>query len=373
MRIGIIGAGVVGAAIAYRLGKEPGLHVQVFDQRQPASLGATGAALGVLMAAISSKLKGRHLQLRLESLRLYEALIPELTQKTGLDIPYNSHGIVQLHFDEAELERWEKVQSVRQTQGFGLEIWSAAELLTRLPEMQGAYELATGQTAVGAVYSPQDRQVDPAALTRAFLQGAIQQGAEVHFEVPVIGFQSEPWEDKVAVTQLHTLADQVGVDAVIVAAGLGSTPLTQALGQPIPIQPVLGQALRLQSPMPLRRSLPVINGNDVHLVPLRADELWVGATVEFSEAASLDQAALPDQQRLEQVRRQAVALYPALAQAQILHTWSGLRPRPSERAAPVIERLPGYGNVFIASGHYRNGVLLAPITAEKIWTLLQDL
>jgi glycine/D-amino acid oxidase-like deaminating enzyme len=71
------------------------------------------------------------------------------------------------------------------------------------------------------------------------------------------------------------------------------------------------------------------------------------------------------------VLRQAIAFYPALAQAEILRTWQGLRPRPSERAAPVIERLPGYRNVLIASGHYRNGVLLAPITAEKIWALLQ--
>ena len=377
MRIGIIGCGVVGAAIAYRLSKEPGLSIQVFDQRRPESLGATGAALGVLMAAISSKLKGRHLQLRLESLQLYEAIIPELLQNTGLDIPFNPHGVLQLQFDETELARWEKVQVVRQDQGFALEIWSASELFAKLPELQGAHALETGQSAVGAIYSPRDFQIDPTALTQAFLQGAVQQGAEVHFESPVIRFQSESRreaeEDEAAVTQIFTPAHQVCVDAVIVAAGLGSTPLTQTLGQAIPIQPVLGQALRLESPVPLRAQLPVINSSDVHLVPLRDDELWVGATVEFFEGASLMEQAPPDPQRLDQVLEQAVALYPALADAQVLHRWSGLRPRPSERAAPVIERLPGYCNVFIASGHYRNGVLLAPITAEKILTFLQGL
>jgi glycine oxidase len=383
VRIGIVGCGVVGAAIAYRLSKAPGFSVQVFDQRRPETLSATGAALGVMMAAISSKLKGRHLQLRLESWQLYEALIPELLQNTGLDIPFNPHGVLQLQFDETELARWEKVQAVRQGQGFALEIWSVSDLFAKLPELRGTYALETGQSAVGAVYSPRDFQIDPTALTQAFLQGAVQQGAEVHFESPVIRFQRESGQeleedantDKAAVTQIFTPSDQVCIDAVIVAAGLGSMPLTQALGQAIPIQPVLGQALRLKSPMPLRPQLPVVNGNDVHLVPLRDDELWVGATVEFSDAATVpvEQAVLPDPQRLDQVLQQAIALYPALADAQVLHRWSGLRPRPNERAAPVIERLPGYRNVFIASGHYRNGVLLAPITAEKIWTLLQGL
>jgi glycine/D-amino acid oxidase-like deaminating enzyme len=70
---------------------------------------------------------------------------------------------------------------------------------------------------------------------------------------------------------------------------------------------------------------------------------------------------------------EAIALYPALAQGTILETWSGLRPRPMERAAPVIEPLAGYRNVLVASGHYRNGVLLAPITAVRVGDWLHNL
>jgi glycine oxidase len=370
VRVGIIGCGAVGAAIAYRLSNIPGLEIQVFDQRQPNILDSTGAALGVLMAVISSKLKGRHLKLLLQSLQLYETLIPELVQQTGLEIPYNRHGILQLYFDDAELERWHKTCTVRERQGFTLEVWSQAELKARFPELDQARSFANGSSTVGAVYSPDDRQVNPVALTQALLQGVVQKAGQIHFATPITRFQTKPQSDQTVVTHLCTNQEAIPVDWVIIAAGLGSTALTQTLEQPISIQPVLGQAIHLRCAVPLQSPAPVITSEGVHLVPLSAQELWVGATVEFADADP-DRPPDPDPQRLEQLLNQAIALYPALAQAEVLRTWQGLRPRPHERAAPVIEHLPGYRNVLIASGHYRNGVLLAPITAEKVWALLQ--
>lgn len=377
MRIGIIGCGVVGAAIAYRLSSIPGLEVLVYDSRSPQQFEATGAALGVLMAAISGKLKGRHLKLRLESLGLYESLIPQLEQQTGLEIPYNREGILQLYFEVAELKRFETLQAVRQTQGFDLELWSLERLSQQFPELaqgRSLVEGSEGKSVVGAVYSPQDRQVDPVALTQGLVQGALQQGANIHFETGITGFRTQDFAEEQLLTHLQTVSTEVPVDWVVVSAGLGSTPLTQALKQPIAIQPVLGQAIHLRSKVPLRSPCPVVNGCDVHLVPMNDHELWVGATVEFPEIDPLkiEQARItPSPQALDLVLQQAIALYPALADAEVLRTWQGFRPRPQERAAPVIERLPGYGNVLIASGHYRNGVLLAPITAEKIWSFLQ--
>jgi glycine oxidase len=370
VRVGIIGGGVVGAAIAYRLIKVPGLEIQLFDQRLPDTLVSTGAALGVLMAVTCSKLKGRHLKSLLQSLRLYEALIPELIQQTGREIPYNRHGILQLFFNEEELERWHKTHSVRQTQGFALEVWSQAELNVRFPELDKAHSLENDSFAVGAVYSPDDRQVNPAALTQALLDGVAKQGGQLHFSTPITHFQTTPQTDQASVTYLCTDQGDVAVDWVIVAAGLGSTPLTQELKQPILIQPVLGQAMHLRCAVPLRSPSPVLTGEGVHMVPLSAHELWIGATVEFADTDP-NRAPEPDPQQLAQLLQRAIALYPALEPAEVLRTWQGLRPRPHERAAPVIEWLPGYRNVLVASGHYRNGVLLAPFTAEKVWTLLQ--
>jgi glycine/D-amino acid oxidase-like deaminating enzyme len=98
-------------------------------------------------------------------------------------------------------------------------------------------------------------------------------------------------------------------------------------------------------------------------VPLGNQEFWVGATVEFSENGGEIQA---NSDMLEQVMAKARSLCPALAEAEIIKKWSGLRPRPEGRPAPIIGTLPGNDRVLIASGHYRNGVLLAPATGRSI-------
>ncbi|MCY7272444.1 MAG: FAD-dependent oxidoreductase, partial [Phormidesmis sp. CAN_BIN44] len=124
-----------------------------------------------------------------------------------------------------------------------------------------------------------------------------------------------------------------------------------------------GQAIHLRLDQPLGTDQPVITGNDVHLVPLGNCDYWVGATVEFpSDVGEL----APDAASFEAVMRQAIAFCPDLAHAETIRTWYGLRPRPQGRPAPIIERLSGYQNILLATGHYRNGVLLAPATAEKV-------
>jgi glycine oxidase len=368
VKVGVIGGGVVGAAIAHNLSSIPNIEIQVFEKNPPQHLESTGAALGVLSAVMCSKLKGKHLKLLLESLRLHEALIPALIAQTGLNIPCNYNGILQVFFNTEDFERWHKTQEVRAKQGFVLKHWSQEVLAQRFPELVEARSHLTGERAVGAVYSPQDRQLDPMALTQALIQGAIQQGGQFHFNTAISNFRTETSDGQQRVTHLCTAQETISVDWVVVSAGLGSELLTQALAQPIQIRPVLGQALHLRCPKAMRSDSPVINGEDMHLVPLSEDELWVGATVEFPDGAPYVEA---NPAELEQLMEGAIALLPSLANAKILRTWQGLRPRPEERAAPVIGLLPGYQNVLIASGHYRNGVLLAPITAEKIRAYLE--
>lgn len=357
LRVGIVGCGVVGAAIAYELAGQANLRVTVVDQRSPDQWHSTGAALGVLIGAISQKFKGRHLQLRWDSLQRYETLIPELEALTGQVIPYNRLGILELCFDAADWQRWQQVARVRQTQGLELQMLSLEQIAQPYPEFSQARSLV-GELAMGGIYSPSDRQVDPVALTQALIQAAQLRGAQVQFQTQVEQISAELGR----VHTLHTSQGSIAVDWLVVAAGLGSTPLTAQLRSPVEIRPVLGQALHLRRQTPFPSLRPVIQAEDVHLVPLNAWDLWVGATVEFTEEGNLQ----PDPARLEKVRQQAIALCPDLEAAQVLRSWSGLRPRPEGRSAPVIEALVGYENVLLATGHYRNGVLLAPITALKI-------
>ena len=378
MNVVIIGCGVVGAAIAYELSQVKGLNITVFEQKQPAQ-GSTSAALGVLMGVISHKTKGIAWRMRQSSIQRYETLIPELEAITGRKIPCNRQGIVMLLSENLErplesgvevLSEWEQLREIRQSQGWELQVWDQEQLQKYCPQI-------SHPQIIGAVYSPQDLQLNATALTLALVDAAQRNGVNFKFGVSVTGTETPPPPPP---TPLHikkglgearkcnfieTTEGKVTADWFIMSAGLGSTALTAKLDQMVNIRPVLGQALYLS----LGRSLgnpdfqPVITGNDVHIVPMGNGDYWVGATVEFPN----DQDQIPpNQELLDAVRQQAIAFTPDLAAAKVLRTWSGLRPRPEGRPAPVIDKLPGFTNVLLATGHYRNGVLLAPATATAI-------
>lgn len=359
-QIAIVGCGVVGAAIAYELSQVPNIGVTVLD-RQPPAQAATGAALGVLMGAISQKTKGNNLRMRLAGIQRYNEWIPQLEAATGRSIPFNRQGILRLCFAGEDLAFWTSLAEIRQAQGWRLQIYDRDRLSAEAPQLNL-------DRVIGAVYSPDDRQVDPTALTLALVEASQRNGVQFRFDAPVTAIECAEHESK---PRCHTVCaggDRLPIDWLVIAAGLGSTPLTAALQQPVDVRPVLGQAVRMQLPEPLGNSVwqPVITGEDTHLVPLGADAYWIGATVEFPQAAGPH----ADPAMLEQVMQRAIALCPALANGTIVHQWSGLRPRPEGRPAPIIEWLPGYQNVVLATGHYRNGVLLAPATAERVRQML---
>ena len=130
-KIVVVGCGVVGAMIAYELSAQTAADICVVDQQQPAQ-GSTGAALGVLMAVISQKVKGRTWRLRETSIRRYHSLGNELQQQ-GYSVPFNNQGIVSLCFDEKKLSRWQMLKEKRAAQGWPLEIWSPGELKREMP------------------------------------------------------------------------------------------------------------------------------------------------------------------------------------------------------------------------------------------------
>jgi glycine oxidase len=389
-KIVVIGCGIVGAAIAYELSLIPGLEITVLDKHTPAS-GSTGAALGVLMGAISHKKKGRAWRFRSASLQRFQTLIPELEAKTGLSISVNHQGIFKLLFAGEDLDKWQKLKEFRAAEGWELEIGDRTFVAHHCPQI-------VNDQIIGAVYSPQDGQVNPVELTNALVAGARANGVEFLFGVEVEDFvlgsggeedfaqsgrnprnfqsarecrpskdakKSAKQKDISRCDYLMTSSGQIEVEELIISAGLGSTALTQSLQRVIPIRPVLGQAIKLQLDQPLGNVdfQPVVTGNDIHLVPLGNNQYWLGATVEFPTETG---ASIANESLLEELRLGAIAFCPELQSATILETWSGLRPRPEGIAAPVIERLSGYSNVLLATAHYRNGVLLAPATALEV-------
>ncbi|HTL89691.1 MAG TPA: FAD-dependent oxidoreductase [Leptolyngbya sp.] len=353
MRVTIAGCGVVGATIAYELSKVSDLEITVVDA-QPTSIQAdlmecptaTGAALGVLMGAISKKEKGRNLRMRLLGIQYYNDVIPELEALTGRTIPFNCQGILMLQFPNDDLSSWNRLIEVRRNQDLTLELWDQDRLKSEFPFLD---------RAVAAIYSPHDRQVNPVALTQALIEGAKLQGVKFQFGTKVLGMHDR---------QVQTSQGTIASDYLVISAGIGSSQIAPS----IDIRPVLGQAIHLRLPEPLGDRLPVITGNDVHIVSIGGADYWIGATVEFpSEAGEV----LPrDRDLLNAVMSQAIEFCPALKNGEVLRSWFGLRPRPQGRPAPVIEAIEP--NVLLATGHYRNGVLLAPATAEQVKEIILD-
>ena len=355
-RISIIGCGIIGATIAYELSCSTDCQIDVYDSQQPAQA-ATGAALGVLMGIISQKIKGRAWNFRKESISRYHTLIPELEQLTGLKIPHNSQGIVKILPPETDLTKWEQLVATRTEQEWQLELWDARKISARLPQINRQF---TGT----AVYSPQDLQIDPVALTTALIAAARLNGVNFQFDRSVESITAHhPHSCDLAVADLPAIAS----DWVIVTAGLGSTSLL-APHAPIEIQPVLGQASQFRLPKLLGNPdfQPVIISDDVNIVPCGGSDYWVGATVEFAADEIL--AAQPES--LAQMKQIAIEICPNLAAGEVIRTWQGLRPRPNHRPAPVIDRVGTNQRVLVATGHYRNGILLAPATARIIGDML---
>lgn len=354
----IVGSGVVGAAIAYELSKLSKHHITLIDKNTPAS-GSTGAALGVLMGIISQKTKGRAWRLRESSIKGYQSLIPELEKHTHISIPHNSQGIVMICFAEEDMGKWQNLADLRGAAGWPLEIWSCGQVQAKCPQV-------ASDRLVGAVYSPKDLQINPTVLTQALVKGATLNGVNCVFGVEVKKIVS----DRGRCEYLETSEGNIDCDYLVLCGGIGSRELSADLDRFLDIRPVLGQALQVKLDRPMADFEPVITGDDVHVVPLGNGEYWLGATVEFPTETGV---AVAQPELLERVRQEAIAFCPGLKTATVVRSWSGKRPRPQNEAAPIIEVLSSSTNIIIATGHYRNGVLLAPATAYRVVELLQGL
>lgn len=431
MRVLIVGAGVVGATIAYELSEDDRFQITVLDGNPgpplrdatdhltskglpTSALTSTEAALGVLMAAVAKKEKGRNLNMRLAGVDWYDRVIPDLIEVTGLEIPYNRQGLLLLQYqsDRFEDDRrlWEKLAQIRPSQKRRLEIWYPNQLRSVCPQIQlqqteqkteQQKEQQTGKIW-GAVYSPNDRQVHPAKLTQALIQAAQQRGVQFQFGQKVLGITSDRKG-----AQVQTSSGLMSSDVVVVSAGLGSSAISKnvtsknvtsknTIVKPVPqsaasargitsaigleLRPVLGQAIqvRMQEPIGTPGFQPVISGHDIHLVPVNQTidnlDYWVGATVEFgAEDATAETLLVPDANIFESLWQQACGMIPALQSATVVHQWHGVRPRPVDRPAPVIEWISENSKVLLATGHYRNGVLLAPATAIEVRSKLEGM
>ncbi|MEO1132170.1 MAG: FAD-dependent oxidoreductase [Cyanobacteria bacterium J06639_1] len=345
--VAIVGCGVVGAAIAYELAKA-NLSVVAIDAGHPAE-GATGAALGVMMAVATQQAQGDVVDLRLNSLQRFDPLIAELEDALRRSLPVNRRGLLRpIALDQ--WPKWEAAIAARRAAGYDLEVIEKADIQHLQPELAG-WEIG--------LFSPSDRQIEPRVFALALLEAARQRGAIARFHAPVQAVKIRG--DRVAA--LYTPTETIACGTAIVAAGVGSKLVGDMLGAPVPVVPVKGEAVRVRAPE--LSGGAAIAAADINLVPLPDGSHWIGATVEFNPVSPHPSVA-----GIQAVLQRAIALCPAIAQAELQDYWAGYRPRPSGQRAPILGNVPGLQNAILATGHYRNGVLLAPITAIAIRDLV---
>ena len=343
----MIGAGAIGLGTSWHLAQQ-GHDVSVYDPRlnqaidregSAKDLSSTSASLGVLMGHVFRRSSGRGWRLRRRSMELWPQWI-ETLQAHQPDLKLHP-GLLQIAENEQAAERMESLAAQRVDLGL--------HMVTNVG-LEGIWPTAIH----GGLHSPHDGRIDPLLLQQALRQALAEQNVELNATAVVhLERKDNLWRVH------HTDGSSSVHDLVVLCTALNSDVLLEPLGQARPMTPVLGQALSLElttGPPTWSHWPSVLVDQGFNLIPTAPGRLLLGATVEPGDRASKDPLTL-----MRNLNERAPEW---LRSAKVVGHWSGLRARPVDRPAPLLEELePG---LILASGHYRNGVLLTPGTAEWV-------
>jgi glycine oxidase len=344
----IIGGGIMGCAVALRLAQR-GVSATVIERGIPGAE-ASSAAAGILGPQMESDVAGPLLELGLRSRALYPALAAELRDATGIDIGYVKSGVLAVAFDavqEADLGARRTWQLAR-----GLRVDSLS------PGTLHEIEPALSPAVIAGVRFPDDGQVNARDLARALSQAAAAAGARFlqgrYVRRVVI--------ERGAATGVELDGEVLPAATVVVAAGSWSG-LIEGAGLPAQVvRPARGQMVSIETRPPIFRHVISVHGRG-YLVPRRDGSVLAGSTMEMAGFRKEVTVA-----GLAQILTLAHALVPALAEAPVTSTWSNFRPF-TEDHLPVLG-LTAVRGLVLATGHFRNGILLAPVTGQVIADLI---
>ncbi len=345
MRILVLGSGVIGASVAYALASR-GADVTVLDMRS-AGRGASQASAGILAPFTEAKPDNPLLALGRRSLNLWDDFVARVRDASGRDVEYARSGTLEVALDEAERDHLLASKAWLDAGGEPSTWLDPAEVCN--------FESAVAGRATGALHIHRHGFVNVPALVAALVQAARLAGAIFEDGVEVLSV--EPRSD--AVSARVEGGRTYSADHVVVATGSWSRRLGITGASPVLVKPIRGQLLYLRAPV---ESLPsrIVWGTGCYTVPWRNGTLLVGATVEdvgFDERSTVA--------GVDALTKAVVSLLPALAGASIESIRVGLRPAADD-GVPMIGPAPGVPRVTLATGHYRNGILLAPLTASLV-------
>jgi glycine oxidase len=341
----VVGGGIIGGAVAFRLAQEK-LRVALLDGQTPGRE-ASWAAAGMLSPAPDCPEAIPLVPFGRASLALYPAFIAELQEITGCETGYRREGTIEVLFSSGAERELSTLVALHR--GLGL----AAEPLPL--EEARRLEPALGREARATALLPEEASLDNRALTSAVLAAAAASGVEIIANTKVTRLLSEGSRCAGVVTEGRTIA----AGHVVLAAGAFCGGI-EGVAPAVAIRPVRGQMVALSNgAVRLRRVLRSDHGYIVPRDDATPQRLVAGSTLED---AGFDKRVTP--RGLEQIFSAVQELVPGLAAAEVVETWSGLRPDTPDHL-PLLG--PGeLDGLTFATGHYRNGILLAPITAKLV-------
>jgi glycine oxidase len=348
--VAIAGGGLIGGTIAFELARA-GLQVGLFDRHHPDE-SSSWAAAGILSPAPENSGMISTVPLGRASLQLYPEFVASVEEISGQSVGYRARGTLESLFSTDAQEKLSTIIALHHGLGLKAEPLSADDAREMEPALSPELE--------AAVFRPDEACVDNRALTKAVLRAAERCGVKTFAASNVQSIAKN--EGRCAGFVVD--GDKVRSRWTIIAAGCCSAEIEGAAHY-APVRPAKGQMIALRAKdLSIER---VLWGDHVYLVPRNDGRILAGATVEyvgFEKNVTVG--------GLQKIISGALQLAPALADAQIEETWAGLRPDAPDHL-PIIGPTDLDG-LLIATGHFRSGILLAPITARLIreWITTQN-
>ena len=349
MKAVVIGAGIIGGSVAWRLASE-GAEVTLLE-RGRAGQEASWAAAGMIAPQAEAQGPGPFFDLCIKARDVFAATVDRLRAEAGIDPEYDDAGILYVAFNRgeqtelAERARWQK------SAGGAVQELSGDE----------ARKLEPGLSAevIYAAYLPNDRRTDNRKLTQAYLAAAIGKGAQLREGVRVEQIVSNGGH---ASGVRLTDGTEVPADVIINAGGAWAGDIRGLEADGVATYPVRGQMLCFEGFKALQG--PAIFSLHGYIVPRRDGRVIAGSTME--EAGYDKQVTLGG---IEKIARGAMKMMPGLGALRMIDAWAGLRPA-SKDFLPIIGPSPSLRNVFYATGHFRSGILLSALTGELLADLI---
>ncbi|MGH7390039.1 MAG: glycine oxidase ThiO [Candidatus Rokuibacteriota bacterium] len=339
MNVLVVGGGIIGCATAWELARA-GCAVTLVERAQPG--GEASSAAAGLLAPTGESAATAFRALAVESWRMYPEVVRELRDRTGLDPEHVTRGtLYPLRGPAAEREaaEWTRMP------GPAVEIWDRKEIDAREPALSARVR--------HAVFVGGDHWINNQRLVVAYTRAAAADGVRLVTGREVSHLLVEGGRARGGLCS----GERLEADVVVVAAGAWTRALLAGIGAHVPVEPRRGQMAALAHVPPVLGHC--VHG-DVYLVPRPSGELLVGATVEDAGFARVVTA-----EGIAWLLAAAIDLVPALAGVPLARTWCGFRPWAPD-GLPVLGPWPGIEGLWLATGHFRNGILLAPITARLL-------